>query len=978
MLFPIPYMLRELQEKVGEYETIILNLTHSHDTEMDSVRKEYQAALKEKESMAPAPLEIKKHWVRNVGKKGGHMEWLPHVDKCILELLANRTQPSCVQANMLVMAKVIHPTYDVVKELPSLRYIQRSRTVLLWVTKTLAAMRIAGAKKWKQAHTDETSRRKKSLVNLVMTVLQNNDMLKTICLSGCIIAKDSTADEQAKAIIGQFRESARLLQQWRETTSEMFPDKPWLLDLIPLPEGMCVGRMNGVHVSTDTCNVAQAVQEALALGIRDIAKDLGVSDEDFELFSGYCYQHMRNILVNGVEKIMETDLTQLLEPVLDLMPRHLRIQCGLTNLVRMVDKEINPRGDYAKGHGGEFWHYLSTYHHGVTWLPLIRVLGGSRQDGSFEASLPLYVGRKYIVEFLHMKLCTNEKENILQTNLFIVLECVEMIAQVRIASIFFIAVIVPWRWLAGKCHELGHRDFGEKDMSQICDLVFEAMQAVELDGEKMLDEDFIMSIFSPLYSKVPELEQYLEWYFEEKASYPVGIQKNEERVLAIDEARAELFYPTQACNRQTHECCVRLAEKVGSRACLEFMDTRKSLSMHLSAADGKFSVKNTSEDVRLASIGIRANNDPSEGNFGVFSEAFSYCRGMDIAAAAGLGMVRGNNDMGRNANAMVSGKRSKAERDGEEVLDGEIGLFHRLLIELTDSLIATGKRNAKNLRRAILEALKLQASAREEKVKALQNKKLDAARGVLIDAIYLYQQYNCPRCWKTEEEAFANFEGLKWKKDKLAAVKEQILIRYLGLGWVEAHHAWSYMGHTYTATELLEHFVKVVLPLAEKLEVPSEPPLKLPGLPKSLMHLGTRAQDCIEFETSLGSEEREFRLKALKKIESLEDNGFGDQLEGMQQTLWPVELLQEGGFKIDKLFEYKVGQEASLQWCQGTVVKILKEKEDCFFIVEVEWDKECVSDGDQNKSREKLLKTKWNPEKPGDGAWRQDLRHKLL
>ena len=54
---------------------------------------------------------------------------------------------------------------------------------------------------------------------------------------------------------------------------------------------------------------------------------------------------------------------------------------------------------------------------------------------------------------------------------------------------------------------------------------------------------------------------------------------------------------------------------------------------------------------------------------------------------------------------------------------------------------------------------------------------MDAAGEVLIDAIYLYQQYHSPRCWKTEEEAFANFEGLKWKKDKLALVKEQILIQ---------------------------------------------------------------------------------------------------------------------------------------------------------------------------------------------------------
>ncbi len=54
------------------------------------------------------------------------------------------------------------------------------------------------------------------------------------------------------------------------------------------------------------------------------------------------------------------------------------------------------------------------------------------------------------------------------------------------------------------------------------------------------------------------------------------------------------------------------------------------------------------------------------------------------------------------------------------------------------------------------------------------------------------------------------------KKDKIVAVKEHILIRYLGLGWVEAHHPWSYKGHTYTAIELFEHFVKLGLPLAKK------------------------------------------------------------------------------------------------------------------------------------------------------------------
>ena len=131
----------------------------------------------------------------------------------VLEMLSNRTQPTCVQANMLVAAKTIYLTYEVVKERPSLRYIQQSRTVLLWVTKTLAARRIGRAKKWKQTHTDETSRRHKSFVNVVMSIVDEDEKLKTICLSGSIIAKNLTAEEQAKAIIGQFRESGRLLQQ---------------------------------------------------------------------------------------------------------------------------------------------------------------------------------------------------------------------------------------------------------------------------------------------------------------------------------------------------------------------------------------------------------------------------------------------------------------------------------------------------------------------------------------------------------------------------------------------------------------------------------------------------------------------------------------------------------------------------------------------------------------------------------------------
>ena len=233
----------------------------------------------------------------------------------------------------------------------------------------------------------------------------------------------------------------------------------------------------------------------------------------------------------------------------------------------------------------------------------------------------------------------------------------------------------------------------------------------------------------------------------------------------------------------------------------------------------------------------------------------------------------------------------------------------------------------------------------------------------------------------TKEQAYDVCEQFKSKKARLEAVKEQILIRYLGLGWVEAHHPWSekrgVSRYTFLPCELLEHFVKVVLPLADSNTVPSKPPVKLPGLPK-LYRLGTRAQDCIDLDNKLSEVSRDFRLKAMKQREQLEDDGYGDELYEMQQNLWPVKALREENFSIDKLFEYKVGDQLTLQWCQGKVKKFLSERKDTHIIVQIEWNNKCLRDGDPKISREKLTRTAWNPKKQAAGAWRQDLYHKIL
>ena len=64
----------------------------------------------------------------------------------------------------------------------------------------------------------------------------------------------------------------------------------------------------------------------------------------------------------------------------------------------------------------------------------------------------------------------------------------------------------------------------------------------------------------------------------------------------------------------------------------------------------------------------------------------------------------------------------------------------------------------------------------------------------------------------------------------------------------------------------------------------------------------------------------------------------------MQEYSWLLStILRKGPFKIDMCFEYTEDGEVVLQWCQGTVVKLLRDKEKSnYIIVKDKWNDEVV------------------------------------
>jgi len=111
--------------------------------------------------------------------------------------------------------------------------------------------------------------------------------------------------------------------------------------------------------------------------------------------------------------------------------------------------------------------------------------------------------------------CLLSSDNLLQRLLFILLGSMEMIAQLRVASVLHLAVVIPMRWLAGNTHKLVEYGWGERSIGRAIALLHDAFVEIQGDGSLLLEEEFVMHIFASLCDELPPFKEYLDYHFEE-------------------------------------------------------------------------------------------------------------------------------------------------------------------------------------------------------------------------------------------------------------------------------------------------------------------------------------------------------------------------------------------------------------------------------------------------------------------------------
>jgi hypothetical protein len=281
-------------------------------------------------------------------------------------------------------------------------------------------------------------------------------------------------------------------------------------------------------------------------------------------------------------------------------------------------------------------------------------------------------------------------------------------------------------------------------------------------------------------------------------------------------------------------------------------------STYLSSIIGKFSESQLSDQDRMAGLNKDAINSVSEPNHASSPHSLKTSGTIRIDSAAGEGQTLANNDFGGHE-AMINGRAGSGGK-----LERVFGTFHSLSADLQESIIVTAKHGASKITKSHDVALTAQKEARLKKEEIAHRKKIDITQEEYIVAMEFWEQYHSPCCWTTASMAISVYNLLKSETARQNAVKEQILIRYLGLSWEEAHHPWSSQGVVFNSQHVLNHLIEKVLPLAQQHEVPSEPPINFPK-PPDMMKLGTESELAFVYKFGTNKDIEELKTSAAKE-----------------------------------------------------------------------------------------------------------------
>ena len=649
-----------------------------------------------------------------------------------------------------------------------------------------------------------------------------------------------------------------------------------------------------------------------------------------------CHHHLRNTHVNAV--LIETTkvVREITKESLAKFDKDSRVSPDFMSMVRAFDKEFSLCANYPKGHGALFLQWMKEHHPKELFMHVERAATGKRHDIVAMAALAILWNRQYCVEFLHELLFFSEKsENILSWSLWATLSSLEMAAVARLWSIFHITIIMPERFISSKVHEFAEYEWTPLSLGRVYDKLKDDLEAIVEKPELIHKEKFMMGLMKPWVDELPPLKKYLHYVFEEKkTNFVHSPEDTNTTAVSMKLIRAELFNPMDADNQK---CTGRLEQlaKAGAQAWIrELLDPKKATFYLMSASGSEYCWANCTPEMKEAFKGKRAVNDLAESSFAGVTQQITQFGRINLANAAGVSDVQRNKFL----------KRSSTRK---EIKENTTGLLHTLPLELQYAMVDVCTDFSEEMRKEMNCALDRQLEHKRIADEIRKEKGMAKVRNEFIRCLMYHRLYfNSDSCWKTKREVRKGLRTISTTGGKLDAIKMNIQMRYLGLGWTECKTKWTLNGKAKSVKQLKARLLEIIR-ITSNNEVPIRLYPKKFGLAAKMDTLPVlgNCTEAVKFlcENS-GTCSKELDLQARREWKEREENC----VDGMQL------MLQEPGNRrtldasfIGKRIQYLasfgdddevdengdvIGKE--MYWCTGTVEEIYEDDEEALVL----WD----------------------------------------
>lgn len=193
-------------------------------------------------------------------------------------------------------------------------------------------------------------------------------------------------------------------------------------------------------------------------------------------------------------------------------------------------------------------------------------------------------------------------------------------------------------------------------MGRLLDTLYESMNHLKEEPLNIINEQFMMSIFSKYEEETPPFKQYKQHMCTKKNQFK--IVRDESKLQPYHLLKKELFTPDDSSNIETDHLIEELGAILATSLLREFTDAQKATHHHLSAAKGRLSWAESSKEDKLVGLRMHANNNVSKSVFGGLTENITKYAMINLTHAGAMLQSRRNGDC---AKELAYSRRKKVD-----------------------------------------------------------------------------------------------------------------------------------------------------------------------------------------------------------------------------------------------------------------------------------------------------------------------------